>query len=209
MSVVLSVDMLRPVFETIQSKPHDKAALDALLKQLDPVIKLSCERFPINLRDDMRQELSVAIMKKAPYIAEMFCAGKIQNITNYVFRFLHNSAIIFFKRENTYATRFVSIEDLTVDKAVMPRSYKKDKVIERVKEEIITLIRARYPKKKDSARAERYVDVILSGKKPAFVDKNLRSFFRGRTPFAKEAYSFVLENIRHIVEHYRTELIEE
>lgn len=209
MSVVLSIDLLRPIFETIQTKPHDKVALDGLLKQLDPVIRLSCERFPLHLRDDMRQELSVAIMKKAPYIAEMFCAGKIANITNYVFRFLHNSAIIYFKRENTYATRFVSIEDLTIDKTVMPRNYKKEKVITRVREDVMAKIRARYTKKKDAARAERYVDVILSGKKPAFVDKNLRSFFRGRTPFAKEAYSFVLQEIRDSVTRYKSELLED
>lgn len=207
MGIILNHKDLKELFKGIANSPTDMDLKGKLIEQLQKVISLTCERFPQYVRDDMAQELSMSIIKKSDYIAQMFNDGKIDNITNYVFRYLHNAAIIYYKKEANYHTRFVSIDEVEADKEVLPAGYRKPEVIERIREEVTDFIRVRFPHKKDADRAEKYVSCILEGKRPSFKGHNVRSFYRGKDIPAKEAYSVVLEEIRNRLRKYQEELL--
>ena len=205
--IILDNKSLKIIFEDIVKSPNDNEPKERLMKLLEKVVKVTIDRYPQNLKDDMSQELLIAIWKKAEYLAKEFCAGNIKNPTNYIFFFMHNAAINRFEKEKTYATRFVSIEDIKVDKAFYPTSYSKYKVLDRIKEEVIDFVIARFPNKKDSSRAIKYIDCILEGRRPTFKTKTIYKWYEGRQLSAKEAYSIVLNEIKKRLKKYRDELV--
>jgi hypothetical protein len=205
--IILNHKELKEIFRAIHQNPTDMEIKGRLVAELERVIKLTGDRFPQYVRDDMAQELSMSILKKADYIATMFCEGKIDNITNYVFRYLHNAAIIYYKKEANYHTKFVSIDELNIDKAFIPTNQKKQEVIERIREEVTDFVKIRFPNKRDADRALKYVECILEGQRPSFNGVNVRAFYRGKDIPAKEAYSVVLQEVRRRMQKYTEELL--
>lgn len=205
--ILLDNKMLKEVFEDIVKNPKDNEPKERLMKLLEKVIKCTVDRYHQSIRDDISQELLLAIFKKAEYLAKEFCAGNLKNPTNYLFTFMHNNAINRFEKEKTYNTRFVSIEDIKVDKAYYPTTYSKYKVLDRIKEEVVDYIIARFPNKKDSSRAIKYIDCILEGRRPTFKTKVIYKWYEGRQLSAKEAYSIVLNEVKKRLKKYREELV--
>lgn len=205
--ILLDNKGLKAAFEDIVLRPNDNEPKERLMALVSKVIKVTTDRYPISLREDLSQELLITILKKAAYIAERYCKGEIKDATGYIFRFLHNAAINCFEKEKTYAARFMSLEDVKVDKAAFPTAYKKTKVIERIRSEVFDYLVARFPNPKDSGRAIKYIDVILEGRRPTFKTGNIKKFYHGRDVTAKEAYSITLSEIKKRLIKYRGELL--
>ena len=206
MGIVLSNEKLKIALEKIQINPKDNDAIMELVELLKPVIRLTVNKFPFRFAEDIEQELLMSIMKKAKYIAERFCSGEIENPTNYLFRFMSNESSVAIKKEIKYETHIVSLEDVKVDRAVMPKSNKKFLVLEKIRGELYEFCELRFPEKKDATRAKRYVDIILEAKRPSFHKADLIKFFKGTNDYAKESYSIVLHKIRERIENYWEEL---
>lgn len=206
MSIMLDSKSVKIILEKIKKTPEDKAALEELLKLLKPVIKLTIERFPRHLGDDVEQELMMAVCRKAQYISEQYCKGKIKSVTGYFFTFFRNAATVFLNKELKHETHLVSIDDVKVDRAAKPVNQQRHHVIDTIKEEVLDFIRLRFPKRTDAVRAEKYVDVILNGMRPSFATGNIHRFYGGRQTQAKDAYSVVLQKIRERLEAHWSEL---
>lgn len=206
MGVVLSNEKLKIVLEKIRINPTDNNSLMEFATILRPVIKLTCDKFPFRFAEDIEQELLMSIIKKAQYIAEKFCSGTIDNPTNYIFRFLYNEGCVAIKKEIKYEAHLVSIEDIKVDKAIMPKSGKKHYIVDRIRSELYEFCELRFTNKKDALQAKRYVDIILEGKRPSLHETKGSRF--GASEESKESYSVVLQKVRERAEAYWEELHE-
>lgn len=209
MSLVLSVKQLRGPLEAIHKNPTDPEALKELLEIVAPVIKLTAERFPFHLADDIRQELQISMMKKAPYLAKAFVEGTIDSPTGYIFRLLFNEASTALGKELKHEQHLVSIEDVKVENTVMNKTGKKHKVIEKIREELIEWTKQRFEKASDAKSAQRYIEVMIEGKRPSFHTTALKKFKTGRDQNAKDIYSAVFQRLRERLEFYWDEIHED
>ena len=194
--ILLNNEKLEEVFVRLRKHPHNNDTAMELLALLQPVVKLTLDRLPPDLRDDLEQEIKITVLKKLEYLTMAFLDGKIKDATGYFFRFLRNSAIMYIKKENKQNKHLVSIEDVKVDQVASPRTYAKEKVILKVRAEVLEWLELRFDRKMDFRRAARFVEVILTGKRPKFKNEVIRPFYNGHQITAKEAYSIVLQKIR-------------
>lgn len=195
--IVLKSEDLKLALAELYSDEQNPAKLQKLMDVLKPVVEMTLERFPQYLKDDLRQELLAAIMKKAPYLAKAWKDGKIKTPTNYFMTFMKNNCTVALHRELKHSKRTVSIEDVKVDKVVEDsNSERLSRIFERVREEVREFIKERFPTKADSRRAEKYLELILKGERPTFKSRVVESFYGGRQVQAKEAFSVVLQQVR-------------
>lgn len=205
--ILLDNKALKDIFADIAKNPDANEPKERLINSLNKVVKCTIERYPLNLREDLSQELLMVILKKANYLADLYNKGEIKDLTGYVFRLLHNAAINCSEKERSHNTRFVSLEDIKVDKAYFPNSYQKYKVVDRIKEEVTDYVLARFVSKRDSGRAIKYIDCILEGKRPSFKNETVQKWYSGKYLTAKEAYSIVFNEIKRRLLKYRDELV--
>lgn len=205
MSVVLNNEKLKYVFEKLHNNVQDNDATLELLAILKPVIKLTLDKFPQHLRDDIEQDIKLSIMNKRAYLTKAYLAGNIKNPTNYCFRLIRNTAIVSLHKELKHEEHLVSINDVKVEKAVLNKTYHKQKILIKVRDEVWEWLRIRIPNQKDFDKAARYLDVILEGQKPKFKNKELMKWFGGQRIQAKEAYSMVLQRVRDRLMSYKEE----
>lgn len=205
--IILNNAELKLVLEELRLNPDDNTAKEKFLELISKVIKCTTDRYPISFREDLSQELMMFICKKLPYLVAQYTKGEIRDLTSYLFRLCLNASINLFEKEKTYGIRFVSLEDIKADKEIMPTSYLRYKVIERIREEVTDWIRARLDNPRDHGRAIRYIDIILEGKRPSFKNENIKRFHSSHQVTAKEAYSMVLSEIRKRLIKYRSELL--
>lgn len=205
MPIVLDSQTITKAFGQILKHPGDPQHAEELLKVVQPIIKMTLDRFPAHLSPDIEQEIRLFVMKKADYLAVAYRDGQIKTVTNYFFKLCYNAAANYVKKEGRHDLRMVSIDDVKVEPCIVPKTYKKQKIIDRVREEIIEFIRVRFTDKKDSARAERYVMVLLNGKRPTFTSGNINRFSKMEQSPAKDTYSIVLTKLRELFQKYMDE----
>lgn len=209
MAITLTNDQIKDIFERLRAGKEDRnKIITDFVTLLKPIVKLTKDRFNTNLSDDIEGEIMLNIVKKIDYLTEACLSGNIKNPTHYFFTFFYNAAMQALKKELRYSSKIVSIEDCKVDRAIMPKSYNKQKVLNHIRQELMEWARARFPKKKDSERACRYIDVILEGKRPKFDTGVIHAWYNGRQIPAKEAYSIILQRVRNRLSVYYDELIE-
>ena len=209
MSIVLSNDKLKDIFEKFSYNINDEQGTLALIDVLKPVLKFTLERFPQLLKEDIQQEILMMVLKKREYLTKAFNLGRIKNPTNYFFRFFRNAAIVFINKENKYNQHIVSIEDIKIEKTVKPKTYMKGKVLRIVRDEVIDLLKAHFVKQNDFNRSCKFLDLILNCERPRWQDAELRKFYGGRPEIAKESYAVVLQYVRTVLGRYQQELLEQ
>lgn len=208
MPVVLSHEELAKALTAIKNNPNNEQIKIEFLEVVKPIVKLTIEKFPVQCMDDMRQEIQIFLMKRADYIANAFFSGKIENPTNYLFRVCYNSAMNFFKREAKHAVHLVPIDDVKVDPVYRASNAEKQKILIKIREQMMDFIRVRFTLKSDQKKAEKFLAALLDGKRPSFHTVPLEKFSRGNQKDAKDIYSIVLMEIRELVKPHISELTE-
>ena len=199
MSLVLDSARLEKSLALVRDHPDDPSTTESLLELLKPIIKLTVERFPSHLSEDIGQEIKIFIMKKMGYIAKAWQDGKIANPTGYFFRVCYNAATNYIKKELKHESHLMPIDDIKIEPAIMPKTDKKQRLLDAIQQDVLSFIRVRFTKPKDTARAERFVTVILDGKRPSFQTDCVQKFSAMRYKAAKSVYSIVLKKIRELV----------
>lgn len=207
--IVLDIAKLKPPLDAIRKNPTDMVAIEQLMGILKPVIKLTVDRFPKHLAEDIHQELHISIMRKAPALAEAVCSGKVENPTGYIFRLMYNEATMALNRELKFESRLVSIEDIKVEKIVEHSYGKRHKILDKIKEELDEWAEDRWKELKDVKRAKKYIDAIIDGKRPSFMTVNLRKFSTGTDDSNKAIYSDILQQLRKRLEYYWEEMTDD
>lgn len=209
MPIVLDSKRLGEILLAIHDKPDKSKEIEALLAIVNPIIRLTADRFPAHMSDDLQQEVRMSLMKKAPYLAQAYHDGKLDNPTNYLFTLCYHAGINYIKSEEKHTDHLVPISDIKIEPAISPRTYDKLRILDKVKEEVLSWIRVRFTKKIDSSRAERYVDRILGGLRPSFKTRVVEKFYKGTQAPAKDTYSIVLQKIRELLFEHQKELLED
>ena len=208
MPVVLSHEELAKSLTAVKRNPGNEQIKIDFLDVVKPIIKLTTDKFPSQFGDDMRQEIQIFLMKRADYIANAYFSGKIENPTNYLFRVCYNSAMNFFKKEAKHAVHLVPIDDVKVDPIYKAGAAEKQKVLIKIREQMMDFIKVRFSLKKDQKKAEKFLTTLMDGKRPSFMTVPLQKFANARHKDAKDIYSIVLLELRELVKPHIQELTE-
>jgi DNA-directed RNA polymerase specialized sigma24 family protein len=208
MPVSLKYEDLAKALATIRQDPTNENNKLEFLNLIQPIIKLTTDKFPADMADDMAQEMRIFLMKRAEYIATQFINDKIKSPTNYIFRVCYNSAMNFIKKDKKTTDGLVPIDDVKIEPVYKPKSSSKSKIVDEIRQQCLDFIRLRYTKKEDQRVAEKLLMTLLSGKRPSFMTKKLRTFAAKRDQNMKDIYSVVLLKLRELVEPRLGELIE-
>ena len=208
MAVTLKHEDLVRVLMLVKENPGNEQIKNDYLEVLKPIIKLTADRFPSNLAEDMQQEMKIFLMKRADYIAKTFFEGKIKDPTNYIFTVCRNSAMNFFKKESRHSVHIIPIDDVKIDPIYKPKTYQKQKVLDEVRQQMLSFIRTRFTSRKEQKQAERFVGVLIEGKRPSFDDHHIEKFAKASGQQAKDIYSIVLMKLRELLQPRIQELLE-
>lgn len=199
MSITLKYEDLARVLTDIKQNPNDENKKLEFVNVVNPIIKLTIDKFPQDMHEDMAQEMKIFLMKRAEYIANAFFSEKILNPTNYMFRVCRNSATNYFKKEAKSATHLVPIDDIKIEPIYTPKTAEKSKILDEIREQCLDFIRLRYTRKVDQKIAERFLVALLQGKRPSFYTQAIRKFAKSRQENAKDIYSVVLLKMRELI----------
>jgi DNA-directed RNA polymerase specialized sigma24 family protein len=202
----INVDRLEKIMYAVRANPKDQNAQVDLLTILQPIIGLTKDRFPQHLGDDVEQEIRLFVIRKAEYLSGAFFRGRIKNPTNYFFRVCFNAAMNYLKKENRGFDHMVPIEDLKLQPVYEQRLVSKQKILEKIREEVLEFIRVRFEKRADQAIAERFVNGLLKGQRPSFHNKILHKEAHAQYRPAKDIYSIVLDKLRDLTRAHIEEL---
>jgi hypothetical protein len=209
MAIQLTNAQLMSIFERLKAGKEDRnKIITEFVALLQPIIKLTKERFNQNLGDDIEGECLLNIVRKIDYLTNSCLSGGIKNPTHYFFTFFYNAAMGTLKKELRYSSKIVSIEDVKVDRAITPKNYHKQKILDHIHQELEDWAKARFPHKHDAERACRYINLILDGKRPKFSTRDIHAWYNGRQVPAKEAYSIILQRVRNRLAVYYDDLID-
>lgn len=208
MSVSLKHEDLAKALVLIQQNPSDESKKIDFINLVQPIIRLTVDKFSESIRDDMSQEIRMFFMKRADYISTQFFQDKITNPTNYLFRVAYNSAMNFIKREAKNSQYFIPIDDLKIEPIYKHKSASKSKVVDDIREKCLDFIRLRYTDKGDRAWAEKLLLHLLEGKRPTFEEAKFSKITGKRKQTAKDIYSVVLLKLRELAEMRIEELTE-
>lgn len=208
MSVTLKHDDLVRVLFDIKQEPNNDSKKMDFLNLINPIMKLTIEKFPQDMAEDMAQEMKIFIMGRADYIAKAWSEDKIKNPTNYIFRVCRNAAVNYFNKASKNSTHLVSIDDVKIEPIYTPKSYEKSKIIEEVREKCLDFIKVRFTAVAEQKVAEKFLVVMLQGKRPSFLNTTLKPFAHAREQTAKDIYSIVLMKMRELITPRLEELSE-
>lgn len=204
MGVLLNSGDLSRAVELVGSNPG-KAEIGNMVMTCEPIIEMTSKRFPLYLREDLKQEVRMDLYQKCPTIAGEYKAGKIRELMGFMFRTLSNSATDFFRAQAANDCKFVRIDDIHIEVAVYPKTYEKSKMIHRIQTALEHFYKSRYPEDEYAERASRFAYIMLSGKRPNFTTNNLQRFFNGNRIAAYQAYTTALIMIKRLLEVYGEE----
>lgn len=208
MAVTLKHEDLVRVLMLVKNNPGNENIKNDYLATLEPIIKLTADRFPSNLAEDMKQEIKIFLMKRADYIANTFFEGKIKDPTNYIFTVCRNSAMNFFKKESKHTVHIIPIDDVKIDPIYKPKTYQKQKCLDEVRVQMLSFIKTRFTSRKEQKQAEKFLTVLMEGKRPSFDTNQVQKFSKANQQNAKDIYSIVLMKIRELLQPRIAELIE-
>ncbi len=208
MGITLKHEELSRVLMLVKNNPGNEQIKNDYLEVLKPIIKLTAERFPSNLAEDMQQEMKIFLMKRADYIATNFFDGKIKDPTNYIFTVCRNAAMNFFKKENKHTVHIIPIDDVKIDPIYKPKTYAKQKCLDEVRIQMLSYIKTRFTERKEQKMAEKFLGVMMEGKRPSFEDIHLKKFARANAINAKDVYSIVLMKLRELLKPRISELLD-
>ncbi len=208
MAVTLKFEDLSNALMLIKNNPGDEKIKADLLEVVKPIIKLTADKFPSNVSEDMQQEMKMSIMRKADYIAKTFFEGKIDNPTNYIFTVCRNAAMNFFKKESKYTVHIIPIDDVKIDPIYKPKTYQKQKCLDEVRAQMMSFIKTRFTRSVEQKQAEKFLGVLIDGKRPSFLTTQLEKFSNANQANAKDIYSIVLMKLRELIEPRIPELLE-
>jgi DNA-directed RNA polymerase specialized sigma24 family protein len=208
MAVSLKHEELVRVLMLIKNNPGNEQVKNDYLETLKPIIKLTSDRFPSNLADDLQQEIKIFLMKRAEYISNTFFEGKIKDPTSYIFTVCRNAAMNFFKKESKHTLHIIPIDDVKIDPIYKPKTYQKQKCLDEVRVQMLSFIKTRFTNRKEQKQAERFLTVLMEGKRPSFDDKVVEPFAKTKAPNAKDIYSIILMKLRELLQPRIKELLE-
>lgn len=208
MGVTLKHEDLVRVLMLVKNNPGNENIKNDYLEVLKPIIKLTAERFDSNLSEDMQQEIKIFLMRRADYIANAFFDGKIKDPTNYMFTVCRNSAMNFFKKECKYNVHIIPIDDVKIDPIYKPKTYQKQKCLDEVRVQLLSFIKTRFTNTVEQKQAERFLTVLMEGKRPSFQVANVTKFAKANQQNAKDIYSIVLMKLRDLLKPRIAELME-
>lgn len=208
MGITLKHEDLVRALMLVKTNPGNENIKNDYLEILKPIIKLTAERFPSNLAEDMQQEIKIFLMKRADYIANTFFDGKIKDPTNYIFTVCRNAAMNFFKKESKYNVHVIPIDDLKIDPIYKPKTYQKQKCLDETRVQMLSFIKTRFTSKKEQQQAERFLLALMEGKRPSFMTIKVNKFAKSNQQNAKDIYSIVLMKVRELLQPRIAELSE-
>lgn len=208
MGVTLKHEDLVRVLMLVKNNPGNENIKHDYLEVLKPIIKLTADRFPSNLAEDMQQEIKIFLMKRADYIANAFFDAKIKDPTNYIFTVCRNSAMNFFKKESKHTIHIIPIDDVKIDPVYKPKTYQKQKCLDEVRVQMLSFIKTRFTNKAEQKQAERFLTVLMDGKRPSFDNNHVAKFAKANQYNAKDIFSIVLMKIRELLQPRMAELLE-
>lgn len=208
MAVTLKHEDLVRVLMLVKENPGNENIKNDYLEILKPIIKLTADRFPSNLAEDMQQEIKIFLMKRADYISKTFFEGKIKDPTNYIFTVCRNAAMNFFKKESKHTVHIIPIDDVKIDPIYKPKTYQKQKCLDEVRQQMLSFVKTRFTLRAEQKQAERFIGVLMEGKRPSFDTKVIESFSNAKQQNAKDIYSIVLMKLRELLQPRIQELLE-
>ena len=208
MAITLKSEDLAKVLHEIRQNPKDDNKKLEFINLIDPIIKVTTDKYPQDMAEDMAQEMKIFIMKRSDYIAEAYANDKIQNPTNYIFTVCKNTALNFLKKENKAKSNLVPLDDVKVEPIFTPKTAEKTQIIEEVRVQCLDYIKLRYTKRSDQKTAERLLVDLLQGKRPTWQNNKMRKVLNVRQENVKDIYSVVLLKLRELIEPRLEELSE-
>jgi hypothetical protein len=158
------------------------------------------KRFPQYMREDILQESRMCLTLKAEGIAMELKGGRIKDVMGYVYKTMLNAANDYAALQKSIDCKLVRIDDLQLEAAIYPKSYKRSKLIKKIKEALVHFYVSRYPEDGYAERASRFAYIMLEGKRPNMTTNNLQKFFNGRRIHAQLAYTTALIMIKKLLE---------
>jgi hypothetical protein len=197
MGVLLSSEDLRQALGRLITRP---SSIEELLVLCEPIVEITSKRFPIYMRDDLKQEIRIDFANKAPALAQDFKNGGIKDVMSYVFRVFSNAANDYAQTEINIECKLVRIDDIQLEVALFPKTYEKSKIIKKIQNALEHFYKARYPEDGYAERASRFAYIMLAGKRPNMTTNNLQRFFNGNRIHAQLAYTTALIMIKRLLE---------
>ncbi len=196
------------IFSKLRQNAHDNDAIASLWDLLAPIIKLTVDRFPQHMHDDMGQEIRLFLMKRGAYLSNAYFGGKIRNLTNYAFRVCYNAGINYYKKEAKTEDHLMPIDDLKIEPIFQQRNPRKDKIITEIREQTQAFIKLHFTGRAARQTAERFMVAILNGERPSFTSSKVKKFAHADQRPAKDTYSIVLIKVRELIADRIGELLD-
>jgi len=166
----------------------------------EPIVEITSKKYPLYMREDLKQEIRLDFARKAPDLAQDFKQGGIKDVMGYVFRMFTNSANDYAQAQNNIECKLVRIDDVYLEAAFFPKTYEKSKLIKKIRIALEHFYRMRYPEDGYAERASRFAYIMLSGKRPNMTTNNLQKFFNGNRIHAQLAYTTALIMIKRLLD---------
>jgi hypothetical protein len=160
------------------------------------------KRFPQYMREDILQESRMCLTQKAEGIAMELKGGRIKDVMGYVYKTILNAANDYAALQKSIDCKLVRIDDLQLEAAIFPKTYKKSKLLKKIREALEHFYSARYPEDGYGERASRFAFIMLEGKRPNLKTNNLQKFFNGNRVYAQLAYTTALIMIKRMLERH-------
>lgn len=205
MAVVLSSGQLAGALNTISEK-KSKDGIEQFIALCEPLIKLSAGKYPLYMREDMKQEARIELMKKAENLALEFKSGTVKNLFDFISRVIYNSSADYARTQKKIECKLIRIDDIEIELAVYPKTYEKTKLLMKIRKALEHFYLARYPENGYGERASRFAYIMLAGKRPTLTTNNLQSFFNGNRIHAQQAFSTSLVIIKRLLERHKEEV---
>lgn len=152
------------------------------------------------MRDDLKQEVRMMIYEDYDGILDKYLKGEVIDLFSFVFKIIGNQALEFANKQKKIECKLVRLDDVELEPYFYPKTYKKTKLLKKVRKALEAFYQARYSVGSAYAkRASRFAYIFLDGKRPILETNNLAKFFGGNRALATQAYTTALIVIREVL----------
>jgi hypothetical protein len=207
MAVLMQSGDLAEILIALKSKRISlEKASEKIVELVEPIIGIVSQRFPLYLRDDLKQELRMDFFQKISRLSADFHSGKVRDLIPWIDKIISNKAVDYMREVSSDECRFVRIDDIAIEPIVYPKTYIKSKLIMKIRKALELFYASRYPRQNYSNRASKFAYEILRGKRPVLMTNNLTKFFHGNRILAQQAYTTSMLIIKMLLDVHDEEV---